>query len=66
MDFFTPFWISITIFIVTFIGILSEKVHRSIIAFAGALTMAVVGNAVGWYSFTQVQNSVDYNTLLLL
>ncbi|MCD5374865.1 ArsB/NhaD family transporter [Candidatus Gracilibacteria bacterium] len=66
MDFFTPFWISIVIFIVTFIGILSEQVHRSIIAFSGALAMAVIGNALGWYSFPQVQNSVDYNTLLLL
>ena len=28
--------------------------------------MAVIGNALGWYNFTQVQNSVDYNTLLLL
>lgn len=66
MVFLTPFWISIIIFIVTFIWILTEKVHRSIIAFAWALTMAVVGNAVWWYSFSQVQNSVDYNTLLLL
>lgn len=66
MDIFSPFWISTTIFVITFIGIISEKIHRSIIAFAGALIMAIVWNALGFYSFSEVQNSVDYNTLLLL
>lgn len=66
MDFFTPFWISITIFSVTFVGILSEKVHRSIIAFAGALAMAIIGSCLWFYDYGMVRDSVDYNTLLLL
>lgn len=66
MDFFSPFYISLTIFSITFIWILSEKVHRSLIAFCGAVSMVLIGNMLGWYSYEQVQNSVDYPTLLLL
>ena len=66
MEFFTPFWISIFIFTVTFVWILSEKVHRSLIAFCGAVAMATIGGMLGWYSPEQVQNSIDYPTLLLL
>jgi len=42
MDIFSPFWVSIFIFVVTFTWIISERVHRSLIAFAGAIAMAVV------------------------
>lgn len=66
MDFFTPFWISIVIFIITFVGILSEKVHRSLIALLWAICMATIGGMLGWYSPEQIQNSIDYPTLLLL
>ncbi len=66
MEFFTPFWISIFIFAITFIGILSEQVHRSLIAFCWAVAMATIWWMLGWYSHEQIQNSVDYPTLLLL
>lgn len=66
MEFFTPFWISIAIFAVTFIWILSEKIHRSLIAFLWAICMVLIGDMLGFYSYVQAQESVDYNTLLLL
>lgn len=66
MDIFSPFWISIIIFSVSLIWILSEKIHRSIVAFFGALCMVVVGTTLGFYSLSDVSQSIDYNTLLLL
>ena len=66
MDIFSPFWIAIFIFSITFVGILSEKVHRSLIAFCWAVAMSIIGWMLGWYSSEQIQNSVDYPTLLLL
>jgi len=66
MEYISPFWISITIFVVTFIWILSEKVHRSIIAFMWAIAMATVWWMLWWYSPEQIQSSIDYPTLLLL
>ena len=62
----SSFWISIIIFTITFISILSEKVHRSLIAFIGALWMVVAGHYMGFYSYEQVLFSVDFNTLFLL
>lgn len=66
MDLFSPFWTSIAIFAITFAGILSEKIHRSLIAFSGAVAMVLIGNMLGWYSFEAVSDSIDYPTLLLL
>lgn len=66
MDFFSHFWISIFIFITTFFFIISERIHRSLIAFSGAIVMAIVWNFMWFYSFQEVWNSVDNNTLLLL
>ncbi len=66
MDLFSPFWISIAIFTITFIGILSEQVHRSLIAFCWAVAMSIIWWMLGWYTPGQIQNSVDYPTLLLL
>ena len=59
-------WTSICIFGCTFIGILSEKVHRSLIAFLGAIWMAISGNYLGFYTYDQILLAVDFNTLLLL
>jgi len=66
MDIFSPFWIAIFIFSITFIGILSEQVHRSLIAFCWAVAMSIIWGMLGWYSPEQIQHSVDYPTLLLL
>ncbi len=60
------FWSSIIVFSLTFLWILSEKIHRSIIALLGAIWMSIVGNHLWFYEFHEVLHSIDFNTLLLL
>jgi Na+/H+ antiporter NhaD/arsenite permease-like protein len=54
------------IFVVTFASILSERVHRTIVAMAGATLMLGVGLLLGFYSQEQAIEAVDFNTLGLL
>ena len=54
------------IFIVTFALILSERVHRTIAAMAGAAVMLGAGLVMGFYSQEQALESIDFNTLGLL
>lgn len=58
--------ISIIIFLATFWVMITEKAHRAVIAFFGAVIMAVVGNWLGFYSWDEILNSIDFNTILLL
>ena len=60
------YMVSALIFAATFGVILSEKVHRTIVAFAGAGVMVLVGMAMGFYSQEQAFHSIDFNTLGLL
>lgn len=60
------FWVSVCLFLITFVFILSEKVNRVAIAFFGAVLMVVYGQLLGFYEFNEVMHSVDFNTLLLL
>jgi len=46
--------------------ILSERIHRTIAAMAGAVVMVAVGLALGFYSQEQALDAVDFNTLGLL
>ena len=55
-----------SIFIVTFAFILSERVHRTIAAMAGAAVMLGAGLVMGFYSQEQALESIDFNTLGLL
>lgn len=56
------FWLSIAVFIVTYVFIIREKVHRSVIVLvAGALVIAI-----GLINQEQAVESVDFNTLWLL
>ncbi|KKK53173.1 hypothetical protein LCGC14_3097450, partial [marine sediment metagenome] len=59
-------WIAGGIFIITFIIILSEKIHRTIIALAGASIMVMVGMYMNFYSQEEALESIDFNTLGLL
>ena len=59
-------WIAGAIFITTFGIILSEKIHRTIIALAGASIMVSVGMYMGFYSQGAALESIDFNTLGLL
>jgi Na+/H+ antiporter NhaD/arsenite permease-like protein len=54
------------IFIVSLIFIFSEKMHRSIIAIAGAVLMVGIGKLLGFYSEQAALDAIDFNTLGLL
>lgn len=54
------------IFIVTFAIIISEKIHRTIIALAGAVVMVVAGMYFGFYSQDAALKAIDFNTIGLL
>ncbi|MBN1887923.1 MAG: ArsB/NhaD family transporter [Thermoflexales bacterium] len=54
------------VFAVSLYLILADKMHRSIVAIAGAVVMVGVGKAMGFYSEEQAVASVDFGTLGLL
>lgn len=66
MGFDFGFWVSVVIFTVTFILIVTEKIHRTVIAFVGAMTMLVAGMVMGFYDVEQAMHAVDFNTIGLL
>lgn len=54
------------LFASTFALILSEKIHRTIAALAGAALMVTLGMTMGFYSQEAALESIDFNTLGLL
>jgi Na+/H+ antiporter NhaD/arsenite permease-like protein len=54
------------VFVATFVAILSERLHRTIAAMAGAGVMLVVGMALGFYDQEAALRAIDFNTLGLL
>lgn len=58
--------VATAIFIVTFVAILSERLHRTIAALAGAGLMVLAGLLMGFYSQEQALAAIDFNTLVLL
>ncbi|MBF05523.1 hypothetical protein CL644_02340 [bacterium] len=58
--------ISTIIFGGTFALILTEKVHRSVVAMAGAVLMVLAGITFDFYYPEDALNAVDFNTLGLL
>jgi Na+/H+ antiporter NhaD/arsenite permease-like protein len=54
------------IFIACLAAIFSEKIHRTIVAVAGAILMLAAGRILGFYSEPAAVASVDFNTLGLL
>ncbi|HCP32413.1 TPA: citrate transporter [Candidatus Acetothermia bacterium] len=61
-----PFWLSLAIFVITYVGILSERIHRTIIALSGAVLMIAVGSWFSFYEVHQVVEAIDFNTISLL
>lgn len=59
-------WVSVGIFSVAFIAILTERVHRTVIAFAGAVAMVIAGTFLHFYGIEEALESIDFNTLGLL
>jgi Na+/H+ antiporter NhaD/arsenite permease-like protein len=58
--------VATTIFIVTMAVVLSERLHRTIAAMAGAAVMLGVGLLMGFYSEEEALASIDFETLALL
>jgi Na+/H+ antiporter NhaD/arsenite permease-like protein len=54
------------VFAGTFVVILSDRLHRTIAALAGAALMLVVGMALGFYNQQAALLAIDFNTLGLL
>jgi Na+/H+ antiporter NhaD/arsenite permease-like protein len=66
MNFTLPLIISASIFVITFILIISEKVHRTVIALFGAILVVIFGTFLDFYTPEEAFNSIDFNTLGLL
>jgi Na+/H+ antiporter NhaD/arsenite permease-like protein len=66
MEFDLPQLASVLIFAITFYFILTERIHRAVIAFVGASAMVVTGIFMGFYNAEQAIESVDFNTIGLL
>ncbi|MCB7129107.1 MAG: ArsB/NhaD family transporter [Candidatus Brocadiales bacterium] len=61
-----PIILACGIFGVTYIAILSEKVHRTIAGICGAVAMGFVGHWMGFYSQSEAVAAIDWYTIGLL
>jgi len=61
-----PVVVASVIFLVTYAGILSEKIHRSIVSVIGAAAMVAAGTWLGFYSDSAAFGWIDFNTIALL
>ncbi len=57
---------SIIIFILTYYGIISKRVHRTIAAIAGGVGMILFGVSLGFYNPDSAIAYIDFNTIGLL
>jgi Na+/H+ antiporter NhaD/arsenite permease-like protein len=60
------FVISLVIFLVTFILIFTEKIHRTVIGMVGAVVMVGAGMMYGFYGPGLALHAIDFNTIGLL
>jgi Na+/H+ antiporter NhaD/arsenite permease-like protein len=58
--------VAAAIFLACLIAIFAEKIHRTIIAIAGAILMVAAGKILGFFSEPAAVAAVDFNTLGLL
>jgi Na+/H+ antiporter NhaD/arsenite permease-like protein len=58
--------VSAAIFALTYIGILMERLHRSLVVLVGAVFMLCLGQWMGFYSIDLAIESTDSNTIMLL
>lgn len=61
-----PFVISILAFVLTYVGIFLERVHRAILTISGAVVMVAFGSWLSFYDFHDAVLSVDFDTIMLL
>lgn len=58
--------VALIIFAVTFFFILTERVHRTVICLAGAVTMVLAGVFLNFYHPHEALAAIDFNTIGLL
>jgi len=61
-----PLIVSLIAFVLTYVGIFVERVHRTIIALSGAALMIALGTWFGFYDAHTAFASVDFDTITLL
>lgn len=66
MEHYIPQIISGAVFITTFVLIISERVHRTVIAMGGAVLVVLLGHFFGFYSIEAAFEAIDFHTLTLL
>ena len=59
-------WVSGLIFLLTIAVIMTDRVHRTIVAWVGAVVMLAAGMLMGFYNQHQALAAIDFNTLGLL
>jgi Na+/H+ antiporter NhaD/arsenite permease-like protein len=57
---------STAIFLLTYVGILTERIHRTLIVLVGAVAMVCIGTWLSFYSPQQASEAADANTIALL
>lgn len=57
---------AIIIFVLSYYGIVSKRIHRTIAALAGAVGMLLFGHALGFYDTHAAIDYIDFNTIGLL
>lgn len=61
-----PFWIATSLFIGAYALIVSEKIHKTIVAICGAALMIVLGILTQEEAFYSIDLGVDWNVIFLL
>ena len=61
-----PITASTIIFILTYVGILMERVHRTLVVLVGTIAMLVLGTWLSFYSPAKALEATDANTIALL
>ncbi len=57
---------SIIIFVITYIGVVSKKIDRTIAVISGATAMIIFGTYLNFYTQNRALSSIDFNTIGLL
>jgi len=61
-----PALVASGVFLATYVGILSGKIHRATVSIVGAAAMVAAGTWLHFYSDAAAFRSVDFNTIALL
>ena len=61
-----PLIVSSLLFVLAYAGILSERIHRTIVGLVGAVLMIIAGTWLGFYTDIEAVEAIDFNTITLL